>query len=374
MIDTNRRYLVAMLDGFGLDYYERSDMPQLKKLAVESFFREGRAVYPTLTNANNISIVCGAWPETHGVTTNCYLDEATGVQRYLEDPSFLQSPTLFEKARRHGLRSALLTSKAKTLRILGASVDFGVAAREPEPEIVKRYGAPPDIYSSEVNSWLWRVALDLLQNRRDISVIYVHTTDYAMHRWAPHEKESLDHLAALDSHIGEAARVAPDTTFLATADHGMNSKKRCLDLHKISRDAGLAVRFALSPVADRLLLHHGGHGGVSYVYVEELSQRERIMDFISTIPGVEEVLPREQAAERYHLMAERIGDIVVGADRDTVFGNLEGHSEELPAGYRNHGSHHEEAVPIIAWGPDGVFIRPEEVQYNFDLTRLVFFS
>ncbi len=372
-MQTNRRYLVAMLDGFGLDYYEASKMPELKRLAAEGFFRQGRAVYPTLTNANNLSIVCGAWPEIHGVATNCYFDEATGSPHYLEDPSFLRSPTLFERARVQGLRSALLTGKAKTLRILGEAVDVGVAAQEPETDVVKRYGRPPDIYSSEVNFWLWKVAVDLLETQPEIGVIYVHTTDYAMHRWRPDEQESLDHLAVLDSQIGEAIKVAPDANLLVTADHGMNAKKGCLDLYKTSRDAGLAIRFALSPVADRLLMHHRGHGGVSYVYVEQPGDREAIMEFISILPGVEEVLPREHAAARYHLPAERIGDIVVGADRDTVFGDAAGYYELLPFGYRNHGSHHEEAVPIIAWNPDGAFHWQEEVEYNFDVTRLEFF-
>jgi len=373
MIDTNLRYVIAMLDGFGLDYYEKSYMPRLKKLASENFFKKGKAIFPTLTNANNISIVCGSWPETHGVTTNCYLDEATGDMRYLEDPSFLRSPTLFEVAKSHGLRSALLTGKAKTLGILGGCVDFGVAAQEPDEKIIKRYGSPPDIYSSEVNLWLWKVALDLLENRRDISVIYVHTTDYAMHRWAPEEAESLDHLAAIDSLMGHAADIGSDAIFLVTADHGMNAKKRCLDLHKISQEAGIPVRFSLSPVADRLLKHHSGYGGAAYVYLEEHANRDSVMEFIAGIPGVEECLPRELAAQRYHLMAERIGDIVIAADRETVFGTLDGNSRELPEGYRNHGSHHEDVIPLIAWGPEQVFKGSDEVLYNFDLTRSVFF-
>ncbi len=41
----NRRYLIAMLDGFGLDYYETPNMPELKKLASEGLFKPGRAPY-----------------------------------------------------------------------------------------------------------------------------------------------------------------------------------------------------------------------------------------------------------------------------------------------------------------------------------------
>jgi phosphonoacetate hydrolase len=75
-LENGRRCIVLMIDGFGMEYYRASEMPALKRMARDGFFREGSAVFPTLTNANNLSIVCGAFPETHGVTTNCYLDPA----------------------------------------------------------------------------------------------------------------------------------------------------------------------------------------------------------------------------------------------------------------------------------------------------------
>jgi phosphonoacetate hydrolase len=370
----SQRCLIIMMDGFGMDYYRRSDMPALKSMAAGGFFAEGRAVYPTLTNANNVSIVCGAWPERHGITTNCYFDEAAGTARFLEDPSFLSSPTIFEKARERGTGSALLTSKAKTLGILGRAADIGVAAQGADPRAVRRYGSPPDIYSAEVNEWLFRAAIDILEHRPEIGVIYLHTTDYPMHRWAPDERGSLSHLAAMDHLIGEAAAAASDAAVLLTADHGMNPKKRCLDLSCICAAAGVPLRFAISPVADLLLEHHRGHGGVSYLYVKDLSAREQIVEFLGSVPGVEEALLREEAAPRYHLMADRIGDIVVGADGDTVFGTLPAESEELPPDYRNHGSHHEAEIPLLAWNLREGFPRWKEAQMNFDLTRLVFFE
>jgi len=44
---------------------------------------------------------------------------------------------------------------------------------------------------------------------------------------------------------------------------------------------------------------------------------------------------------------ERIGNLVVTGDRDTVFGVLDQESETLPATYRSHGSRYETAVPLI---------------------------
>jgi hypothetical protein len=76
------------------------------------------------------------------------------------------------------------------------------------------------------------VAIDLLKTRPDIGVIYVHTTDYPMHMWAPDRGESQEHLARLDALIGAAVETAPDAAFFLTANHGMSYKKRCWDLDK----------------------------------------------------------------------------------------------------------------------------------------------
>ncbi len=361
-----------MLDGFGTEYFRASDMPALKKMAQDGFYLEGKAVFPTLTNANNISIVCGSFPERHGVTTNCYLDPATGKPAFLEDPGFLKSPTLFEKVAMQGIRSALVTSKSKTIRILGGSVDAGLSAQDADPDTIRDFGIPPDIYSIEVNEWIVRSGMKILQSRPDINVLYVHTTDYPMHMWAPEDERSLDHLSRLDRLIGEMADRYPDAAFLVTADHGMNPKKECLDLEKILRAAGFPILAAISPVADRLVKHHGGHGGASYIYLENRSRRDEILDFLSEVKGVDKALASEEAATCYRLDRDRIGDIVVGADPETVFGTIENERMDLHDGYRNHGSRFEQSIPLIAWNAN--LGETRHIQYNLDLTRALFFE
>ena len=364
-----QRTIVCLYDGFGYDYYERSPLPVMKRMAAEGMAKQGRAVFPTLTNANTLSVCCAAWPSEHGVTTNCYLDEASGTARFLEDPGFIRVPTLFERFRLAGVSSALLTCKAKTLKLLGRATSVGVAAEEPSPEAIARYGSPPPMYSTEVNTWLWTIAVDLLKTRTDLGLIYVQTTDYPMHMWGPDDPRSLGHMAMLDGLLDAARAAAPDALFLITADHGMNPKARCLDLRRLCANHGIPLRFCISPVADRLVVHHRGFGGVSYVYLHSEKERPAVEAFLRGLEGVEEVLPRSEAAKRFHLMPERIGDLVVLADVNTVFGDLETPVEELGAGYRNHGSLYEEKVPLVLYGADGKAPPPEAFVMNFDLTR-----
>lgn len=358
-----------MYDGFGSDYYERSRLPIMKDMARQGVMKRGRAIFPTLTNANNISICCASWPAEHGVTTNCYFDEATGTARFLEDAKFILTPTIFNRFRDRGVRSALLTCKAKTLLLVGGDADIAVAAESPSKEVIEKYGPPPPMYSPEVNYWLWKIAVDILSSQPAIGLLYVHTTDYPMHMWGPEEPQSLTHMAHLDRLLGEAKRVAPDALFLITADHGMNPKKRCIDLRKTCAANGIQLRFSVSPVADRLVKHHRGFGGVSYIYVQSIEEISFVQAYLSTLDGVDEVLQRHEAAHRFHLMPERIGDLVVLADIDTVFGDLDGPYEELEQGYRNHGSEYEEDIPLILYGYEGTLPTPNEFAMNFDLTR-----
>jgi phosphonoacetate hydrolase len=231
---------------------------------------------------------------------------------------------------------------------------------------VKRYGPAPDIYSREINYWLMTAAIDLVKTRPDLGCLYIHTTDYPMHTWPPEAAESKEHLARLDQLLGEAAAAAPDAAFLLTADHGMNHKSQCWDLEKVCARRGAPIRIAISVDRDKYLKHHRGFGGVAWVYCRNAREADRVGRVLSGIAGVESVLTRGEAARRYHLMASRIGDLVVLGDRDTVFGELDSESEALPAGYRAHGSLHEVEVPLVVYNCDAR-LSAENFRFNQDL-------
>ena len=60
--------------------------------------------------------------------------------------------------------------------------------------------------------------------------MYLTTTDYAMHTYAPEQPESAKHLDLLDEAIGKLVDSLPDVQVLITADHGMSAKSQMLDL------------------------------------------------------------------------------------------------------------------------------------------------
>lgn len=345
----NQRIVIGMIDGFGTDYFAAQPMPNLRHMAASGFQREVRAIMPTVTNVNNVSISCSALPSEHGLTGNSYYNEKTGEADYMESADFLLRPTISQRAAKHGVKSALLTCKKKSVNLLARGAEIAIAAESPPPVYVERYGKAPDIYSREINYWLWQVAVDLLKTRPDIGLLYVHTTDYPMHMWAPDREESREHLARLDRLFGYAAEAAPDAAFFFTADHGMNYKKRCWDLDKALGARGAQVKFALSAEKDRYIKHHRTFGGTAYVWLNSPGDAAEVRERILQLEGVEAVRTREEAARDFDLMPDRIGELVVTGDKDTVFGELAGEFEALEPSYRSHGSLHESDVPLVVY-------------------------
>lgn len=364
-----QRIVIGMYDGFGMDYFDASPLPVFHAMAREGFFKPVSAVFPTVTNANNASICCGAYPKDHGITGNSYFNEATGEADYMESADFIRMPTIIQRAAARGVKSALLTCKVKTIHLLGRGAEIAIAAEAPPAQWVERYGKPSNIYSREINYWLWEVAVDILKSRPDIGLLYVHTTDYPMHMWAPAARESKEHMERLDGLLAAARAAAPDAVFLLTADHGMNYKKRCWDLFKACRDLGSEVRFALSAEKDRYVKHHRTFGGAAWVWLNSPKDEDKVAAALMGLKGIEAVLPRRDAAEKFGLMPERIGELAVFGDADTVFGELDTPMEELEAGYRSHGSLHESSIPLIIYNSSVKLPPPAAFTANLDLTR-----
>lgn len=366
-----QRTVVIMFDGFGPDYLAESRMPVLGQWKRDGLYKPVTGLMPSVTNINNASICCGVWPEVHGITGNSYFDEKRGVEDYMESADLLLAPTLFQRAAKQGVKSALLSSKAKTVTFLLRGAEIVLTAEEPTPEWVQRLGPAPSIYSSEINYWLLHAAIYVLRNRPDIGCLYVHTTDYPMHMWAPEAPQSKEHLERLDELFGEAMKAAPDAAFLVTADHGMNAKTRCYDLEKVCARRGVPLRKAFSAGRDRYVKHNRGCSGAAYVYLKSSQDAAKVREIVAELKGCERVLTRETAAREYRLMASRIGDLVVWGDKDTLFGEMDSEQENFSGDLRSHGSEHERDIPLVVYNakqaPSSDYFR-----HNLDLARWLY--
>ena len=367
MSPSAQRIVVGMMDGLGPEYVAQSEMPNWQRLARAGFARNVSAIMPSVTNVNNVSIACGCFPAEHGISGNSYYDAENNEPVYMNSAELIRVPTIFEQAAKKGIASGLLTSKRKTVELFSKHTSVAIAAEQPPEAYVEKFGQPANIYSSEINWWLWQVAVDWLKNRPELGLIYVHTTDYPMHAWPANAPESKAHLAGVDRWLGEAVSAAPDAAFFLTADHGMNFKTRCWDLVRACDAASTPIKFSLSPERDYYIKHHNNYAGCAYVYLNRPDDEASVRRTLWSLTGVAEILTRAEAASRFHLPPATIGELVILADETTMFGEMDQPFRDLPKEYRNHGSTFEMEVPLIIYNCQPP--RPaEEYRYNKDLT------
>ena len=340
--------IVIMIDGLDPEYLEVCLAPRLEELARTGFRMNVRGMMPSVTNVNNVSLVTGSYPESHGITSNYWLDKVEGGERYMESAEYIKSETMFQRAASLGMRSLLVTAKDKLRRLLSNGTTVSVSSEQPPDWVVSGVGTPPDIYSLDVNRWVLDAGRYIL-SEQDFDLVYLTTTDYAMHSHAPDEPESARHISLLDEGIGRLVDAFPDARFLITADHGMSSKTRMLHLPDYLARAGIKAR-AIPIIKDQYTVHHSNLGGCIYVHLEGTDNPGPALEVLRNIEGVEEVLSRQDAASRFKLMPERIGDTMALGAHDVVFGDPA--EVELPPKLRSHGSTHELDIPVIAFGHD----------------------
>ena len=108
----------------------------------------------------------------------------------------------------------------------------------------------------------------------------------------------------------------------------------------------------ICPITDPYVVHHGALGSLVMVHLAPESETQKIAEWIVAQPGVTEVFDREMAAEKCELPPERIGDLVVLADRDYVIGRTAADHDlsQLGGMLRSHGGRYEEMVPMLLSG------------------------
>jgi phosphonoacetate hydrolase len=189
-------------------YYRNAAMPFLNQMEQKGIYKIVPSLMPAVTNVNNMAIATGSTPDQNGITGNVFFNEEKQQEEYVEDPSLLLMPSLFEKAHNLGIKSALLSVKQKTIDVLGKYADYTLC-----PECLAanedKWGNAPilsDVYTREVNYQLMNAADSLLKSNPDVRLIYIHTTDYPMHMWPPENDSVKEFLSVMDHCISSMCR------------------------------------------------------------------------------------------------------------------------------------------------------------------------
>jgi phosphonoacetate hydrolase len=384
-----RPTVVVCIDGSEPEYFDRAIAaglaPAVARFRREGVYRLARSVVPSFTNPNNLSIITGAPAAVHGISGNYFYDRAGGREVMMNDPAFLRCPTLLAALAGAGARVAVVTAKDKLRRLLGHGMAGICFSSEKAGQTTKdEHGIEratelvplpvPDVYSAELSEYVLAAGLALLERERP-DVLYLSLTDYIQHKHAPGDPVANRFYAMLDRYFDAFDRAG--AVLGVTADHGMNAKSRPDGSPNVVYLAPLLdallgpgrARVVL-PITDPYVVHHGALGSFATIYLEKAGDVPAVIERLWATPGVAEAWDNAAGCARFELPPDRMGDVLVVAERPVVLGKsaIEHDLSLLREPLRSHGGASEQTVPfVINRVPRRAVAAREGDLRNFDL-------
>lgn len=362
--------VVVCIDGSEPDYITKAvsagAMPYLKKIVENGgTHRLVDCVIPSFTNPNNLSIVTGVPPSVHGICGNYFYDRQAGAEVMMNDPKYLRVETILAAFGRAGAKIAVVTAKDKLRKLLGKELieHKGIcfsAEKANETTLAENgihnaldfVGLPlPSVYSADLSQFTLAAGVKLLETYRP-NLMYLSTTDYIQHKFAPGSTEANALYQMFDEYFAKLDALG--AVIAITADHGMNAKtdslgKPCVIYLQDVLDKLLDKTRVILPITDPYVVHHGALGSFATIYLPQKVDIGKIIQQLKKIPGIAWVLERTEACQRFELPEDRMGDLIVISDPHVVLGTqaVRHDLSGLDAPLRSHGGLSESKVPLI---------------------------
>ncbi len=384
--------VVVCIDGSEPDYIEQAIaagvMPWMAKIVAEQGVDlRAHCVVPSFTNPNNISIVTGVPPVVHGICGNFYYDKVNDREVMMNEPALLRTPTIFKAFQEAGAKIAIVTAKDKLRRLLGNELEFGAdgaicfsseksdqvsLADNGIDNVLEMVGMDlPSVYSAELSEFIFAAGVKLMATVRP-DLMYLSTTDYIQHKFAPGSEGANSFYAMMDRYWAELD--AMGAVIALTADHGMNAKHdengepNIIYLQdEMDRILGSGQARVILPITDPYVVHHGALGSYATIYLPEDADIESLKAQLQAIPGIDLVFGNREGCERFELAQDRMGDLILVSSKDTVVGTTASRHDlsglEVPL--RSHGGLTEQVVPLIISQPVSGLDRGHQL-HNYD--------
>lgn len=368
-----RPAIAICLDGCEPAYLEvaiaKGLMPCLAEMRRSGTDRLAHSVIPSFTNPNNLSIATGRPPSVHGICGNYLYNPDTGEEVMMNDLRFLRAPTVFGEFYKAGARVAVVTAKDKLRALLGAGLAFDEAraicfsserasqtieAENGLEDASQWLGRPvPEVYSAALSEFVFAAGVKLLHEWRP-DLMYLTTTDYVQHKYAPEHPEAQSFYQMFDGYLAELQALG--AAIVVTADHGMKPKHLAdgtpavVYLQDLLDDwLGKDAARVILPITDPYVVHHGALGSFATAYLPVGADRAGLIARLAAVEGLLEVIDRETAVRRYELPGDRIGDLVLISTENLTLGTSADRHDlaALNEPLRSHGGLTEQEVPFI---------------------------
>lgn len=373
--------VVVCIDGSEPDY-EGSDgggyiesaiaagkMPFAKKMLESGTYTTAKSQIPSFTNPNNLSIITGASPAVHGISGNYFYDREADEEVMMNHTRFLRAPTIMAGLYDAGAKVAVITAKDKLRTLLGHGLRFddgravcfsaecadqASMSENGIENVLAMVNKPlPEVYSGDLSEFVFAAGVTLMDSMRP-DVMYLSTTDYIQHKFAPGSHGANEFYAMMDSYWQQLHD--RDIVLALTADHGMKAKhdasghSNAIYLSDLL-DAwlGAGQSRVILPITDPYVLHHGALGGFATIYLNDQASMDEVINKLADTPGIDYVKNSDSACAELGLPRDRVGDIIVTCQGHTTLGTTPSRHDlsNMKEPLRSHGGFTEQTVPFM---------------------------
>jgi len=203
--------IIIGVDGMSVDAVNTAKTPRLHELMARGAWTlEARGVMPTLSSPNWASMITGAGPEQHGITSNGVL-----LQKMITLPAVCRDdegmfPTMFEVLR--------MQQPASHIAIFHDWPGFADLVEKHAPNVMEHERGADRTTRVAVDYWK--------ENRPELMFVHLDNVDHTGHEYAWGSREYYKAVADADGYVGEFLDMltsigALDSTYiLVTSDHG----------------------------------------------------------------------------------------------------------------------------------------------------------
>ena len=343
---------IVLVNAVGLTPRLLKHAPRLQAIANAGWSAPMAEVMPAVTCTAQATLLTGQPANRHGVVANGWLFRDTNEVRFWQQSNRLvQAEPLYATAKHRAAECGVAFSSAKLFWWFnqGAEVDFSVTPKPwygvdgnkafdvsgtptDFPEALKAKLGPfpfPSFWGPMAGiactEWIAKCAAETLQlHRPSLTLVYLPHLDYEPQRRGPSGCDMAKHVKELDDAAApllDAAEKAGAQVWVVS-EYGHCDVDTPVYLNRLLRTAGL-LEARRGPFGEQLDTYESRAFAVvdhqlAHVYVRYPADVSRVMELLTGLPGVAEVLAGEERA-RIGLDHERSGEIVALAQPKAWF-------------------------------------------------------
>jgi arylsulfatase A-like enzyme len=341
--------IVVSIDGLAASRLgdEGLELPSLRAVARSGAWAESsETVFPPTEHPAHTSILTGVSPRKHGVIGNRLLNRETGAYfqvTNLPRAESIRVPTLFDAAKKKGLRTAALfwpetrddpsIDRAIPLVVSGDGSPDETATDPAYLDELRTNGILIDLFFEWHNDLALQTTADRILTRAaaytfrtfkpHLLAVRLPAMERFQHQYGPDHYLSKAALTAADYNIGllrraiEEAALEDRTTLLIVSDHGF---------HTVTHSVNVAPLFVQSRLTGKVNLHQG-YWNVLVELTDEFDPRrdgktlDDVLEEIASLDGIARVVRPEEletlGLPRYEEDPHMLGSYIIIGDVDT---------------------------------------------------------